>query len=56
MLILYLTNACVLVNILITKKSKILFVILYYIYNISMLSLYIANFFLNKFIFVNDKS
>jgi len=56
MLILYLINACILINILIIKKSKILFVILYYIYNISMLNLYIVDFFLNKFIFINNKS
>jgi len=45
MLILYLINACILINILIIKKSKILFAILYYIYNIFMLSLYIISFF-----------
>jgi len=56
MLILYLINICVLVNILIAKKNKILFAILYYVYNIFMLSLYIINSFLNKFIFVNNKS
>ncbi len=56
MLILYLINVCVLINILIIKKSKILFAILYYIYNTSILSLYIINFFLNKFISINNKN
>ncbi len=55
-LILYLINICILINILIAKKNEILFVILYYIYNISMLNLYIVNSFLNKFIFVNNKN
>ncbi len=54
-LILYLIDACVLIDILIAK-SKILSTILYYIYNISMLSLYIVDSFLNRFIFVNNKS
>ncbi len=55
-LILYLTNICVLINILIAKKSKILFAIFCYVYNMSILSLYIASSFLNKFIFVNNKN
>ncbi len=55
-LILYLTNICVLIDILIAKKSKILFAILCYVYNTFILNLYIASSFLNKFIFVNDKS
>ncbi len=55
-LILYLINACVLINISITKKSKILFAILCYVYNIFILSLYIASFFSNKFISINNKS
>ncbi len=56
MLILYLIDACVLVNILVTKKSKMLFAILYYFYNTSMLTLCIINSFLNKFTFINDKN
>ena len=56
MLILCLINACVLINVSITKKSKMLFAILYYVYNTFMLNLCIASFFLNKFIFINDKS
>ncbi len=56
MLILYLINACVLINVLITKKNKILFAILYYVYNIFILNLYIINSFLNKFISINNKS
>ncbi len=56
MLILCLINVYVLINISITKKSKILFAILCYIYNTFMLSLYIANFFLNKFISINNKN
>ncbi len=55
-LILYLINTCVLTNILVTKINKILFAILYYIYIIFILSLYIINSFLNKFIFINNKS
>ncbi len=55
-LILCLTNIYVLTNILIAKKNKILSTILYYVYNTSILSLYIANSFLNKFIFVNNKN
>jgi len=54
-LILYLINICVLANVLITK-SKILFAILYHVYNTSMLSLCIVSFFSNKFIFINNKS
>ncbi len=45
-LILYLTNACVLINVFITKINKILFAILCYVYITLMLSLYLANFFL----------
>ena len=56
MLILYLTNIYILINIFVTKKSKMLFTILCYFYNTSILSLYIANSFLNKFIFINNKS
>ncbi len=55
-LILCLTNIYVLTNILIAKKNKILSTILYYVYNTSILSLYIANSFLNNFIFVNNKN
>ncbi len=55
MLILYLINIYILIDILITK-SKMLFIILCYIYNTSMLSLCIIDSFLNKFIFINDKS
>ncbi len=55
-LILYLINIYILANILIAKKNKILFAILYYIYNISILSLYIINSFLNKFISINNKN
>ncbi len=55
-LILYLIDVCVLINILIAKNNKILFTILYYIYIISILNLYIANSFLDKFDFINNKS
>ncbi len=43
-----------LTNISITKKYKILFAILYYVYIIFILSLYIDNFFSNKFISINN--
>ena len=55
-LILCLINVYVLINVLIIKRNKMLFIILCYVYNTFMLSLYIANFFLNKFISINNKS
>ncbi len=55
-LILYLTDIFVLTDIPIAKKNKIQSAILYYFYNISILNLYIADSFSDRFISVNNKS
>ncbi len=44
-LILKLIDICILTNILIAKKHKILSAIIYYIFIISILNLYLADFF-----------